>query len=206
MHAPGPVLLRAEALLAGYREALGPVLGPVSLQLHAGEVVGLTGPNGAGKSTLLRALCGGATVFGGDITVSPGIRLALQTQQALAVDGLPLTGAELLHLTGAPATGLPDWISARLPERLDRLSGGQRQYLQLWAALAAPADAILLDEPTNNLDPAGVSHLVTALRQRVADGRTGVLLISHDHDFLGAVCDRTVALPARHDDRTETDK
>ena len=81
--------------------------------------------------------------------------LALQTQDVPPVDGLPLSGRELLALTGANAQGLPVWLAERIDLRLDRLSGGQRHYLALWAILHAPADLVLLDEPTNNLDAAG---------------------------------------------------
>jgi ABC-type glutathione transport system ATPase component len=123
----------------------------------------------------------------------PGLRLALQTQDVPPVDGLPLCGRELLALTDASPDGLPPWLAGRLDLRLDRLSGGQRHYLALWAILRAPADLVLLDEPTNNLDTAGVAHLAGALRARVAAG-SGVVLVSHDHDFVAQVCDRVVAL------------
>ena len=76
---------------------------------------------------------------------------------------------------------------------LDRLSGGQRHYLTLWAVLQAPADLVLLDEPTNNLDSAGVDHLTSALR-RLAGSGIGLVLVSHDHDFVDQVCDQVIVL------------
>jgi len=112
------------------------------------------------------------------------------------VAGVPLTGNELLGLTGASAQGLPAWLGTRLGDRLDRLSGGQRQFLHLWACLQAPGDAVLLDEPTNNLDPDGVTHLVGALRARAAAG-AGLILVSHDADFVASVCDRLIPLGAQ---------
>lgn len=184
------VLLRIEALCAGYAQ---PVFGPLSLTLARGEIVGLAGPNGAGKSTLLAALCGGARVFSGRIVRAPGLRLSLQQQQLPAGEGIPLCGRELLALTGAGADGLPDWLRPCLAERLDRLSGGQAQFLALWACLQAPADAVLLDEPTNNLDPAGIAFLAGALRRRAQSG-AGLLVVSHDERFMASVCDRQVAL------------
>jgi ATPase subunit of ABC transporter with duplicated ATPase domains len=184
------VLLQATGLVAGWQ---GPATAPLDFTLENGRILGLTGPNGVGKTTVLSALAGRARVFSGSLEMRPGLRLALQTQDVPPVDGLPLCGRELLALTDASPDGLPPWLAGRLDLRLDRLSGGQRHYLALWAILRAPADLVLLDEPTNNLDTAGVAHLAGALRARVAAG-SGVVLVSHDHDFVAQVCDRVVAL------------
>jgi ATPase subunit of ABC transporter with duplicated ATPase domains len=183
-------LLRAEKVVAGWQQAATPQL---DMRIAAGEIVGLTGPNGVGKSTLLAAFAGRAKVFSGHIELRPGLRLALQTQDVPPVVGMPLSGRELLALTGATPDGLPAWLADRLDSRLDRLSGGQRHYLTLWAILQAPADLVLLDEPTNNLDLAGVAHLTAHLRDRAAAG-SGLLVVSHDAAFVEAVCDRVILL------------
>lgn len=185
-----PAILSAKALVAGWQ---APVTAPVDLAVGPGEIVGLAGPNGVGKSTLLAALTGSGRIFAGSLEIMPGLRMAYQTQAMPPVDGIPLSGAELLSLTGAPAAGLPPWLTDCLHIRVDRLSGGQRQYLALWAILQAPADLLLLDEPTNNLDVAGTSHLAVALRERAAAG-AGILLVSHDAEFVDAVCQRIVRL------------
>lgn len=187
------LLLHAEGLVAGWQ---GPATPPLDLQLAAGEIVGIAGPNGVGKTTLLAAVAGRARIFSGRLAISAGVRLALQTQEVPPVEGLPLAGRELLALTGATPVGLPGWLADCLDTRLDRLSGGQRHYLALWAVLAAPAELILLDEPTNNLDAAGVEHLGQVLRQRAAAG-AGVLVVSHDREFVAAVCQRTLILKVR---------
>ncbi|MBK7647634.1 MAG: ATP-binding cassette domain-containing protein [Betaproteobacteria bacterium] len=186
-------MLRADKLVAGWQK---PATQPLDLSIAAGEIVGLTGPNGVGKSTVLAAFAGRAKVFSGRIEQSAGVRLALQTQEVPPVVGMPLSGRELLALTGASPKGLPAWLTDRLDSRLDRLSGGQRHYLTLWAILQAPADLVLLDEPTNNLDVAGVAHLTEHLRDRAAAG-AGMLVVSHDTAFVEAVCDRVIVLGVR---------
>jgi len=186
----GDRLLDVEELRAGYAR---PVVGPISLSVCLGDVVGIRGPNGAGKSTLLNAITGAARIFAGRITKRPGLRLSHQQQNALPLDNVPLSGQELLALTGASGESLPAWIKPHVKRRLDRLSGGQLQFLQVWACLKAPVDLILLDEPTNNIDPPGVEHvaqeLVTMRASRAA------LVISHDQRFLERVCTRVVELP-----------
>jgi ATPase subunit of ABC transporter with duplicated ATPase domains len=185
-------LLQAQGLVAGWQQ---PATQPLDFAIAAGEVVGLTGPNGVGKSTVLAAIAGRANIFAGRLERAPGIRLGLQTQDVPPVVGMPISGRELLALTGATASGLPPWLAERLDVRLDRLSGGQRHYLTLWAVLQAPADLLLLDEPTNNLDQAGVAHLTAHLRERAENG-SGLLVVSHDAAFVAAVCDRVIELGA----------
>lgn len=183
-------LLQVCGLRAGYRQ---PVVGPVDFSLSQGEILGLSGPNGSGKSTLLAALVGSARRFSGSVTLAPGRQISWQTQHQPAVAGVPLSGKELLALTGASGAGLPPWLAVRLDERLDRLSGGQLQFLHLWACLEAPAEVVLLDEPTNNLDPEGVQALESAIANRAAAG-AGIILVSHDERFVAAVCHRVLHL------------
>jgi zinc transport system ATP-binding protein len=189
MQQAGTALLSLSALTAGYAR---PVVGPVSFEVRAGQIVGLRGPNGSGKSTVLRAIGGGARIFSGAVERSAGLRVAHQHQNPLPLEDVPLSGRDLLDLTRARAQGLPPWIEPLLDRRLDQLSGGQLQLLQVWACLRAPVDLVMLDEPTNNVDRAGVEFLERALVEGAS--RPAVLLISHDHRFLQAVCDDIVEL------------
>ena len=81
-------------------------------------------------------------------------------------------------------------------KRVDSLSGGQFQLLSIFACLASPSQLVLLDEPTNNLDPAGVNLLLTMLKNRRPE--QGIVLISHDHDFVAAATTRQIDLTTLH--------
>ena len=183
----GERLLTVEALRAGYRVA---VTAAVSFTVGPGEVIGIRGPNGAGKSTILKAIAGTARIFGGRVVRAPGLRIAHQQQNPLPLEDIPISGRELLVLTGGDAKSLPAWIAPLIDRRLDRLSGGQLQFLQVWACLTAPADLVLLDEPTNNVDRAGAGYLAEAFAH-VRD-RRAIVVISHDADFLQRVSQRIV--------------
>jgi ATPase subunit of ABC transporter with duplicated ATPase domains len=182
-------LLALDGLVAGWSQ---PVVGPVSLSLGAGDIVGLWGANGCGKSTLLAAVARQAKVFAGSVLRAPGLTLAMQTQAAVRLAPLPVTGRELLRVAGADAAGLPPTLAAAAAQRLDRISGGQHQLLSVWAALAGAARLVLLDEPTNNLDPLHTALLGDLLAARRQD--RAVLLVSHERAFLDAHCTRVLEI------------
>lgn len=183
----GEWVLRATALQAGYD---GPVVGPLSFTVGPGEVVGLWGPNGSGKSTVLRAVMGSARVLGGALERAAGLTLGYQAQHPVRLDEMPFTGAEYLRYATADREPPPDRLTPWLTRRLDRLSGGQFQLLSVWAALGGRAGLVLLDEPTNNLDPAGEALLAEVLGSE--RGRRATLLVSHEREFLEACCNRVV--------------
>ncbi|RKT43105.1 ATP-binding cassette domain-containing protein [Thiocapsa rosea] len=197
----GP-LLRVEGLVAGYGR---PVVGPVSLDVAPGDVVGLWGPNGCGKSTLLNAIADRADLLAGRILRMPGLVIAYQAQQPVRLPSMPVTGRELLRCADASLHDMPLAIDAVLRQRIDRLSGGQYQLLCVWAAIAGRADLILLDEPTNNLDPTREALLIemltpSRLARRDASGAQprpdrGVLVVSHERRFLEDACSRMIEIP-----------
>ncbi len=181
-------LLKLADVRAGYSR---PVVGPVSLTIASGEILGLWGANGSGKSTLLKGIANAATLFSGSITRAPNLRVAYQQQQPARLALMPLTGRDLLRAVAAADP--PASLQRYLRMRLDRLSGGQFQLLMVWAALAGEADLVLLDEPTNNLDPAAEQLLADLLHSDQERNR-GVLLVSHERGFLERVCTRRLDL------------
>lgn len=188
-----PPLLELDQVVAGYSEA---VVGPVTLAVSRGETVGLTGPNGSGKTTLVNAIVGTARVLDGQLRKAPGLRINIQRQHPVRLAEMPLTGRDVLHLVGALEQPVPASILPFVHKRIDRLSGGQFQLLQVWACLSAPADLVILDEPTTNMDPHSKASLAAILgRSNTVVG--AVLVISHEHDLLARVTSRTVRIESR---------
>lgn len=182
-------LLRMLEVRAGYTQ---PVVGPVSLEVWPGEVVGLTGLNGVGKTTLLKLLTGEARLFGGEVQRAAGLTVAHHRQQPERPPELPLTGHEVLRLAGAEATAVPARLQALHRRCLDEMSGGEYQLLHAWSCLMGPARLVLLDEPTNNLDQEAIELLLGKL-EALAPERA-VLMVSHEPEVLRAACSRVVSL------------
>ncbi len=187
----GLELLRVEGLVAGYSRA---VVGPLSFAVETGEVVGLCGANGTGKSTVLNAIGRGARVFDGSVERAPGLTLAYQEQQPVRLPVMPLTGRDIIRAAGSERRHAPPALEAILNRRIDALSGGQYQLLCVWAALGSGTDLVMLDEPTNNLDPPTEVLLIEILAAE--RGRRAVLLVSHERHFLDAACSRVLTVEA----------
>jgi ABC-2 type transport system ATP-binding protein len=183
-------------VIEGLTKRFGPVLAvsDLSFSVPAGRVTGFLGPNGAGKTTTLRILLGLVHPTGGSATIN-GLRYADLANPARTV------GAVLEATSFHPGRRARDHLkilatAARIPrsrvdETLDRVglanaghrrvggfSLGMRQRLGLAAALLGDPEILILDEPTNGLDPDGVRWLRGLMRQLAAEGRT-VLVSSH---------------------------
>ena len=177
-------LLSYRDVVAGYSE---PVVGPVSFDLHSGDVLALVGPNGCGKSTLIGALTGASRLLSGEVVRGEGLSIAYQRQRPVRDTDVPLRADELLHLTRADAEP-PESLRPLLGLRVDRLSGGQFQLLNVWACLGGDAGLVVLDEPTNNMDPSAVRALTDLLHSPRSD--RAVLVVTHDARFLDGVSAR----------------
>ncbi|MGA1838251.1 ABC-F family ATP-binding cassette domain-containing protein [Herbiconiux sp. 11R-BC] len=165
-------------------------LGPVSLQVDAGDRVGITGPNGAGKSTLLRLLLGRTTPDDGLASLGASVAIG-EIDQARAV----LAGTE--SLATAFEAQVPDWPIAEVRTLLakfglkadhvnrpvDELSPGERTRAGLALLQARGVNLLVLDEPTNHLDLVAIEQLEEAL-----ESYTGtLLLVTHDRRMLDTV-------------------
>ncbi|HXM56652.1 MAG TPA: ABC transporter ATP-binding protein [Candidatus Dormibacteraeota bacterium] len=198
-------------------------LGPISLELRPGEVVGVRGPNESGKSTLCLVASGLApTAVGGElrgrvlIDGRPSVELRpheLAARCGLLLDNpaAQLTG---LHRTvsdevafGPCNLGLPlVEVHARTEAALgllgldhlagrnpEHLSGGESQLVALAGLLALRPAYLALDEPTSRLDPDRAAQVADAIA-RVAGSGAGVLLAEHDEALLARICTRVVDL------------
>ncbi|MFJ2582298.1 ABC transporter ATP-binding protein [Kitasatospora aureofaciens] len=183
----------------------------VELSLVPGQIHGLAGPNGAGKTTLLGLLLGLAVADGGELEVlgrPVGRALAAPHGVAGFVDGPGLYPSLTARKNLAALATLrgQDTRAGRIDEVLaevgltevadDRVRGfslGMRQRLGLAAALLTNPRLLVLDEPSNGLDPAGKQHVHGALRRLAGDGVT-VVLSSHRMDDLEALCDEVTIL------------
>ena len=169
------------------------MVGPVSFSLGRGEIVALSGANGSGKSTLLNAAIGRARVFSGRVACDRAAGVSVLRQFPVRLAEMPITSAEFVRLNGAATDAVPSLLRPFLSERVDRLSGGQYQLLQVWTCLGSRAGLVLLDEPTNNMDPHAVASIGELLIEARERGK-GVLVISHEAAFLARVCTRIVEL------------
>ena len=176
----------------------------VSLTVRAGEVYGFLGPNGAGKTTTMRMLLGQVRPTGGTAAVlgrPPGAPDALARIGALVESPgfYPyLSGRENLRVLAA-YQGLEDRaadaalarvdLAGRGRDRVRTYSLGMKQRLGVAAALLGEPDLIVLDEPTNGLDPAGMAD-IRELLVDIADGGQTVLLSSHLLSEVQQICDR----------------
>jgi ATPase subunit of ABC transporter with duplicated ATPase domains len=165
-------------------------LGPVSLQVNAGERIGITGPNGAGKSTLLRALLGRQAPDEGTAALGTSVAIGeIDQARALLDGGNSLTaGFEAL---------LPEWPIAEVRTLLAKfglkadhvnrplgeLSPGERTRAGLALLQARGVNVLVLDEPTNHLDLAAIEQLEEALQSYEGT----LLLVTHDRRMLDNV-------------------
>src|SRR3954469_1703740 len=199
---------RSSAVRArGIRKSFGDVvaLDGVDLDVTSGQVHGLVGPNGAGKTTLLGLLLGLAVADSGHLEIlgTPiGRALAAPDGVAGFVDGPGLYPsltarqnlAALAALRGRDArtAGIDDvldqvGLTDVADDRARGFSLGMRQRLGLAAALLTTPRLLVLDEPSNGLDPAGKRH-VHGVLTRLARNGTSVVLSSHRMDDLEALC------------------
>jgi ABC-2 type transport system ATP-binding protein len=182
----------------------------VSLSVSAGEVYGFLGPNGAGKSTTIRMLlglisptAGEARLFGEDLRSNPSV---LRRVGSL-VDGgafYPfLSGRRNLEVLAKTHGGGGDRIDVLLDQvglardgkrKVKGYSTGMRQRLGVAAALLNDPDLVILDEPVNGLDAAGIQEMRSLIRMLTAEQGKTVFLSSHLLHEVQQLCDRVAII------------
>ncbi|MFF0157914.1 ABC transporter ATP-binding protein [Streptomyces sp. NPDC005263] len=204
-----PLSVRARGITKCFGDVVA--LDGIDLDVTQGQIHGLVGPNGAGKTTLLGLLLGLAVADSGRLEIlgTPvGRALAAPDGVAGFVDGPGLYPsltarqnlAALAHLRGGDGrtAGIDDvldqvGLTDVADDRVRGFSLGMRQRLGLAAALLTRPRLLVLDEPSNGLDPVGKRHVHGVLDRLAADG-TSVVLSSHRMDDLEALCSEVTIL------------
>src|SRR5512133_4241624 len=182
-----------------------------TFQVRPGRLTGFLGPNGAGKTTAMRAVFGlvrldagvvtwrGSPIVEGDrarfgyMPEERGLYPRMRVREQLVffgrLSGLPSTAAGHAADRWLDALGLHE----RADARVDELSHGNQQRVQLAAALVHDPELVVLDEPFSGLDPLGVESLAEMLVQTAALG-VGVVFSSHQLDLVEDVCQDVVII------------
>jgi ATP-binding cassette subfamily F protein uup len=177
-----------------------PVVAGLSLRIMRGDRLGLIGPNGAGKSTLLKLILGevapdeGTVRLGTNLQVAYFDQLRAQLDPELSVAATVAPTSDWVEIGGARKhviSYLGDFLfpAQRTESPVRMLSGGERNRLLLASLFARPANVLVLDEPTNDLDIESLDLLEATLQEYPGT----VLLVSHDRRFLDDVVTQTLA-------------
>ena len=210
---PATPLLSVADLRGGYGRI--PILGGVSFQLEQGEAVGILGHNGMGKTTLLRTLMGYLPATRGTVTLNGReITGASTTARARAGLGFVPQGREIfpglsvrenlrmgcLLGQGGEVDTIADILDLfpRLKAYLDRpggaLSGGEQHLLSLARCLCGQPKVLLLDEPTEGIQPSIIEEIVELLRRVGRERGLTILLVEQNLTFIAALSRRVLIL------------
>lgn len=193
----GKLVVEAEGVGFSYPDAL--LIRDFSATILRGDKVGVIGPNGSGKSTLLRILLGdlapqtGRVRLGAHLEIAYFDQLRLQLDEERTVQDNVADGNDRVTINGQPrhiVGYLKDFLfspeRARTPVHV--LSGGERNRLLLAKLFAKPANVLVMDEPTNDLD----TETLELLEELIIDYQGTVLLVTHDRAFLNNVVTSTL--------------
>jgi ABC-2 type transport system ATP-binding protein len=184
------------------------IIDKISFQVNRGEVFGFLGPNGAGKTTTIRMIVGLMGITSGDITIS-GVSVKKDFEQAVRHIGAIVENPEmykfmsgyenLLHFArmskGVTKETINEVVSLvglseRIHDKVKTYSLGMRQRLGLAQCLLHDPQVLILDEPTNGLDPAGIREIRDYLRLLAREKNMAIIVSSHLLSEMEMMCDR----------------
>jgi ATP-binding cassette subfamily F protein uup len=198
----GQMVLETEGLTRGYGG--DPVVAGLSMRIMRGDRVGLIGSNGSGKTTLLRLLVGELTPDAGSVRQGANVQIAYFDQQREQLDpertvvdtvadghDTVTVGGQSRHVHGY----LRDFLfpPERALSKVKALSGGERNRLLLARLFTRPANLLVMDEPTNDLD----IETLELLEAQLVDWPGTLLLVSHDRAFIDSVVTSTLVFEGR---------
>lgn len=201
-------LLDIDALTGGYRDTN--VVFDLSTRIEQGQVLGVFGRNGVGKTTFARLVQGSLPPASGTIRLNgdaiSGLRaherrrlgIGCMPQTSMVFDDLTVRENLTLGTTGRAPEPYFDRFP-RLAERLDQLagtmSGGERKILAFVRTMIEDTQLLILDEPSEGVQPENIDHMAACIRERVTDG-AGVMLCEQNLGFLTGVSDHYLGLDA----------
>ncbi|MEG0770834.1 MAG: ABC transporter ATP-binding protein [Clostridia bacterium] len=184
------------------------IIDNISLDVNAGEVLGFLGPNGAGKTTTIKMIMGFLSVDSGEITIC-GANLKQNYEKAMSYLGgivenpemyKEITGRKNLEMYAKLHNGVTKerideviklvGMEKRIDEKVKKYSLGMKQRAGLAQAILHKPKILILDEPTNGLDPAGIRELRDILKHLAYDENTAVFVSSHMLSEMELMCDR----------------
>jgi ATP-binding cassette subfamily F protein uup len=179
------------------------ILRDVSLILTNGLKLGLAGANGSGKTTLLRAITGEVALSAGEVRRAPGLRIvyfsqmreldtSLTLRRTLAPDSDSVVYQDrVVHVAGYASRFL--FTGEQLNQPVERLSGGERARVLIARLMLQPADVLILDEPTNDLD----IPTLEILEESLLEFPGALVLVTHDRYLLDRVTNAVLGLDGR---------
>lgn len=201
---------KAALKISGLNKTLGKkqILHDINFEAYAGEVFGFLGPNGAGKTTTIKIIVGLLSLDEGEIEVG-GYDIKKNFEKALGqIGGIVenpemykfLTGKENLQQYARMRNGVTNQridevvelvgLSNRINEKIGKYSLGMRQRLGVAQAILHHPGVLILDEPTNGLDPAGIKELRDILKELAHKENICVIVSSHLMSEMELMCDR----------------
>lgn len=182
------------------------VLKDVSFSLNEGEILGFIGPNGAGKTTAIKCILGLQSINSGNVSIN-GYDIVKDFSKAISRVGaivespdmyMYLSGKKNLEMIARMYKGITKerideviklvGLEARIKDKVSKYSLGMRQRLGIAAALIHNPNLLILDEPTNGLDPEGIKELRSLLKSLAKKNNVGILISSHNLAELESFC------------------
>ncbi len=182
------------------------VLNDVSFSINEGEILGFIGPNGAGKTTTIKLILGLQSINSGTVKLN-GYDLEKDFEKAIRSVGaivespdmyMYLTGRKNIELVANMYKGIDKkrideviklvGLEKRIDDKVSKYSLGMRQRLGIAVALLHKPKLLILDEPTNGLDPEGIKELRDLMKKLAKEENTGILISSHNLSELESFC------------------
>lgn len=188
------------------------ILKNVSLEVNEGDILGFIGPNGAGKTTTIKMILGLQSIDSGNVCIN-NYNIKKEYEKAIEKVGAIVENPDLyMYLTGYENLKLIQnlyknvskerinevvklvKLNTRINDKVSKYSLGMRQRLGIAAALINKPNLLILDEPTNGLDPEGIKELRDILKKLAQKENVGIIISSHNLSELESFCNKIVII------------